>query len=91
VRHVLKVLMMWALSPVGTVLNTALLALTLILIGADAHRPLFWLPLVIFFAVSAFYDISAYIVQRRKGLTSFEVADAVFERIWPSRESEGQQ
>jgi hypothetical protein len=89
VRNVLKVLMMWALSPLGTLLNTGLLAVMLLVAGADPHRPVFWLPLALFLGVSGFYDISAYVVQRRKGLTSFQVADAVFERLWPSRGGEG--
>ena len=47
---------------------------------------MFWLPLAVFLGVCAFYDISAYVVQRRKGLTSAQVADAVLERLWPARE-----
>jgi hypothetical protein len=86
VTRVLKVLLMWALSPVGTLLNTGLLALVLLLGGADPHRPLFWLPLALFLGVSGFFDVGAYVVQRRKGLTSYAVAEAVFERLWPSRE-----
>jgi hypothetical protein len=87
-RSTFKVLLAWALSPIGTLLNTGLLAVVLLLFGADSHRPLFWLPLAIFLGVSGFYDVSAYVVQRRKGLTSNEVADAVFERLWPSSEGE---
>jgi hypothetical protein len=86
VTRVLKVLLMWALSPVGTLLNTGLLAVVLLLGGADPHRPLFWLPLALFLGVSGFFDVGAYVVQRRKGLTSYAVAEAVFERLWPSRE-----
>jgi hypothetical protein len=87
-RPVFKVLLTWALSPVGTLLNTGLLAAVLLLAGAETHRVLFWLPLAVFFGVSGFYDVSAFVVQRRKGLTSNQVADAVFERLWPSRETE---
>jgi hypothetical protein len=85
-RSVFKVLLMWALSPLGTVLNTAGLAVVLLLGGADPHRPLFWLPVALFGGVAGFYDISAYIAQRRKGLSSAAIADAVFERLWPARE-----
>ena len=87
-RPTFKVLLRWSLSPVGTLLNTGMLAVTLLLVGAAPHGPRFWLPLVLFLGVSGFYDISAYVVQRRKGLTSNQVADAVFERLWPSREAE---
>jgi hypothetical protein len=89
VRRVFKVLLRWALSPVGTLLYTGMLAATLVLAGADVHDAKFWLPVVIFLAVSGFYDVSAYVVQRRKGLTSTQVADAVFERLWPTREEGG--
>jgi hypothetical protein len=89
VRRALKVLLMWSLSPVGTLLNTGLLAVMLLLGGADPHRLVFWLPLALFLGVSGFYDVGAYVAQRRKGLSSQAVADAVFERLWPSRESGG--
>jgi hypothetical protein len=87
-RPIFKVLLTWALSPVGTLLNTGLLAVVLFLAGGAPHRAAFWLPLAIFLGVSGFYDVSAYVAQRRKGLTSEEVANAVFERIWPSRKAE---
>jgi hypothetical protein len=91
VSGVLKLLLMWSLSPVGTLLNTGLLALVMLLGGVDPHRPLFWLLLALFLGVSAFFDISAYVVQRRKGLSSYAVAEAVFERLWPSREGDGRR
>ena len=87
-RPVFKVLLRWALSPVGTLLNTGMLATLLLVRGVDPGSALFWLPLVIFFGAAAAYDVNAYVVQRRKGLTSTEVADAVFERLWPAREEE---
>jgi hypothetical protein len=90
-RRVLKVMLRGMLSPVGTLLYTGMLAVTLLLAGADPSRPFFWLPLALFFGVAAFYDISAYVVQRRKGLTSAQIADAVFERLWPAREEGGQR
>jgi hypothetical protein len=89
-RPVFKMMLRWALSPLGGLLYTGMLAALLLTAGADPGRPLFWLPLAIFLGVCAFYDISAYVVQRRKRLTSAQVADAVFERLWPAGE-EGSQ
>jgi hypothetical protein len=86
-----KVLLRWALSPLGALLYTGMLAATLLLAGIDPGSTRFWLPLSIFLGVIAFYDISAYVVQRRKGLTSTEVADAVFERLWSSPEEGGER
>ena len=87
-RPVFKVLLRWALSPLGTLLYTGMLATFLLIASADPGRPLFWLPVAIFFVLAAFYDVSAYLVQRRKGLTSAQVADAVFDRLWPSSGAE---
>jgi hypothetical protein len=87
-RPVFKMLLRWALSPLGALLYTGMLAATLLIAGIDPGSTRFWLPLAIFLGVIAFYDISAFVVQRRKGLTSEEVADAVFERLW-SRPDEG--
>ena len=86
-RPVFRVLLRWGLSPISTLLYTSLLAMFLLVAGADPAGFLFWLPLVIFLAAAVFYDINAYVVQRRKGLTSTQVADAVFERVWPSPEA----
>ena len=90
-RAVLKVMLRWALSPLATVLYTGMLAASLLIVGAEPSAPLFWLTVSIFLGVAAFYDISAYVVQRRKGLTSTQVADAVFERLWPAREESGRR
>ncbi len=87
-RTVFKGLLRWALSPFGALLYTGVLATFLLIAGADPSRTIFWLPLAIFLGVCAFYDISAYLVQRRKGLTSNQVVDAVFERLWPAREDD---
>jgi hypothetical protein len=91
VRTVFKLMLRFVLSPVGALSYTGVLAAFLLIAGTDPGRTLFWLPLAIFFGVCAFYDISAYVVQRRKGLTSTQVADAVFERLWPTREEGGQR
>jgi len=87
-RPIFKVLLRWALSPLGTLLYTGMLATLLLSAGAEPGRPIFWLLLAIFLGVAAYYDVSAYLVQRRKGLTSAQVADAVFERLWSSPEDE---
>ena len=87
-RPVFKVMLKWGLSPLGTLLNTGMLATVLLIRGADPGEPLFWLPLAIFFGVAAFYDVTAYLAQRRKGLTSAQVADAVFDWIWSSPKEE---
>jgi hypothetical protein len=39
----------------------------------------------LYLVVSLSYDVAAIVAQRRKGLTSTEVAEAVLERLWPSR------
>jgi hypothetical protein len=88
VRPVFKTMLKWALSPLGALLYIGMLAATLLLAGIDPHSARFWVPVVIFAGVIAFYDISAYAVRRRKGLTSEEVADAVFERLWSSPKEE---
>jgi hypothetical protein len=90
-RATLKVMVRWALSPLATPLYTVMLAASLLIAGAEPSAPLFWLTVAIFLGVAAFYDISAYVVQRRKGLTSTQVADAVFERLWPAREESGRR
>ena len=90
-RPVFKVMLRWALSPLGTLLNTGLLATLLLTRGVDPGSALFWLPLAIFFGVAAAYDINAYVVQRRKGLTSEQVTDAVFERLWSSPPEEKEE
>ena len=88
--HAIKLMLMWSLSPVGTLLNAGLLAVAMLLWGGDPGNGVFWLVILIFLAVSAWFDVRAYITQRRLGLTSYEVAEAVFERMWrprPRRES----
>jgi CDP-diglyceride synthetase len=85
-KPVFKVLLKWALSPLGGLLYTGMLATTLLLAGIEPGSTRFWLPLAIFLGVISFYDISAYLVQRRRGLTATQVADAVFDRLWPGKE-----
>ena len=90
-RPTFKVMLRWALSPLATLLYAGMLAVSLLIAGAEPSAPLFWLTVAIFLGVAAFYDISAYVVQRRKGLTSAQVADAVLERLWSSPEEGGEQ
>jgi hypothetical protein len=86
VRRVFGMILRFGLSPLGTLSYTGVLAAMLLIWGANVHQAMFWLPVLIFFGVSAFYDISAYATQRRKGLTSAQVTDAVLERLWPTRD-----
>ena len=80
--HVVKLMLMWSLSPVGTLLNTGLLAVVLLLWGADPSRPAFWLAIGLFLVVSGTFDLRAYALQRRLGMSSYEVAGVVLERMW---------
>jgi len=41
-------LLVWSLSPVGTLLNAAMLFVVLVIAGADWTRPLLWLIVAIF-------------------------------------------
>jgi hypothetical protein len=88
VRRVFRTFLRFALSPLGTLFYTVALAVMLLIAGADVHDKKFWLPVVIFLGVSMAYDVSAYVAQRRKGLTSGQVADAVVDRLWPNQEEE---
>ena len=83
-------LLVWSLSPVGTLLNAAMLFF--VLIAADVHgtRPMLWLVVAIFLGAEAYFDIRAYIARRRRGLTAYEAGEAVMERIWGPREDEEQ-
>jgi hypothetical protein len=90
VSHAIKLMLMWSLSPLGTALNTGLLVVALLVWGADPGQVPFWLAVALFLGVSAYFDVRAYLEQRRKGLTSYEVAEAVLERLWrrpPRREA----
>lgn len=87
-RKVFRTFLRFALSPLGTLFYTVALAAMLLIAGADVHDKKFWLPVLIFLGVSMAYDTSAYIAQRRKGLTSGQVADAVVDRLWPTQEEE---
>ena len=87
-RRAVTLLVAWALSPATTLLNAGLVAFVLFVAGADPHRPLFWVVPAVYLAAALPYDVSALVTQRRKGLSSLAVAEAVVERLWPSRAQE---
>ncbi len=90
-RKIATLMLAWALSPATTLLNAAFLGLVLLLAGADPRSLLFWLPIGLFLAFALPYDLAAMVTQRRKGLSSTEVAEAVLDRMWPSRAHEAER
>jgi hypothetical protein len=86
VREVTTHLLVWSLSPLGTLLNGVMLAVVLVAAGADWHRPTLWLIVVIFLGAAAYLDLRAYIARRRHGLTAYQAGEAVMDRIWGPRE-----
>jgi hypothetical protein len=87
-REVFTRLLVWALSPVGTALNAALLVIVLVGAGAHWDQPVLWLIVAIFVAASAYLDLRAYVARRRRGLSAYEASEAVMNRIWGPREDE---
>jgi hypothetical protein len=87
-------LLVWSLSPVGTLLNAALLCVVLVAVGARWNHPLLWLSVAIFLAACAYFDVRAYVARKRLGLTAYEAGEAVMERMWgpaaPKEEEEGE-
>ena len=75
-------MLVWSLSPVGTILNAAGLFAVLVIAGVGWDRPLLWVAVAIFLASSAYLDVRAYVARRREGLTAYEAAELVMERIW---------
>jgi hypothetical protein len=89
VRRAVTLLLVWSLSPVGTLLNAAMLFVVLVAAGARWNRPLLWLIVAIFVGASAYFDVRAYIARRRHGLTAYQAGEAVVDRIWgPERAEE---
>jgi len=82
VRRAVTHLLVWSLSPVGTLLNAGLLYVTLVAVGARWDHPLLWLSVVIFVAACAYFDVRAYVARKRLGLTAYEAGEAVMERVW---------
>ena len=82
-------LLVWSLSPVGTLLNAAMLYVVLVAAGARWDRPMLALILAIFVAACAYFDVRAYVARKRLGLTAYEAGEAVVERVWgPARTEE---
>jgi len=75
-------LLVWSLSPAGTLLNTAMLYVVLIAAGASWDRPLLWLIVAIFVAACAYFDVRAYVARKRLGLSAYEAGEAVMNRMW---------
>jgi hypothetical protein len=75
-------LLVWSLSPAGTLLNAAMLYVVLVAAGARWDRPMLALILAIFVAACAYFDVRAYVARKRLGLTAYEAGEAVVERVW---------
>jgi hypothetical protein len=75
-------LLVWSLSPVGTLLNAAMFYVVLVALGARWDRPLLWLVVVFFLAACTYFDVRAYIARKRLGLTAYEAGEAVMNRMW---------
>ena len=84
-RDVATRLLVWSLSPVGTLLNAAMLVAVLLLAGVHWSRPLLWIAVAIFLGSSAYFDVRAYVARRRHGLTAYQAGELVMERIWGPR------
>jgi hypothetical protein len=83
------ILLVWSLSPVGTVLNAALFYAVLVSVGARWDRPLLWVIVAIFVGACTYFDVRAYIARRKLGLTAYEAGEAVVNRMWgPPRTEE---
>ena len=81
-------LLVWSLSPVGTLLNAAMFYVVLVALGARWDRPLLWLIVAIFLAACAYFDIRAYIARKKLGMTAYEAGEAVMSRMWGPPRSE---
>jgi cytochrome c biogenesis factor len=86
VRKLVNHVLTYALSPLGTVLNTVGLVVALILFGADPARPLFWLIVAIFLGSSAMLDLRTYRARRRLGLSAYEATEAMTDKVWGPEE-----
>jgi hypothetical protein len=91
VRGAVTHLLVWSLSPVGTLLNAGMLAAVLVLTGAQWDALVLWLVVAIFLASSAYLDLRAYIARRRRGLSAYEAGEAVMDRIWGPRTDDAAQ
>lgn len=75
-------LLVWSLSPVGTLLNAGMLFFVLVAAGASWDRPMLWLIVAIFVAACAYFDVRAYVARKRLGLTAYEAGEAVLNKMW---------
>jgi hypothetical protein len=82
VRHAAIRILVWSLSPLGTILNAVGLFVVLLIAGVHWNDPLLWIATGIFLASSAYLDAKAYIGRRRQGLSAYEATELMFERIW---------
>jgi hypothetical protein len=88
VRELATWLLVWALSPVGTVLNAGMLATALVLMTGSAwDEPMLWVIVALFVATSAYFDLRAYVARRRNGLSAYEASAAVMDRVWGPRQA----
>jgi hypothetical protein len=88
-RRFVTHLLVWSLSPVGTLLNAGMLFVVLIAAGASWDRPMLWLIVAIFVAACAYLDLRAYVARKRRGLSAYEAGEAVMDRVWgPARSEE---
>jgi hypothetical protein len=82
VRNAAVRMLVWSLSPFGTIVNAAGLFAVLVIAGVGWNRPVLWVAVAIFLASSAYLDVRAYVARRREGLSAYQTAELVLERIW---------
>ena len=87
-REAFTHLLVWSLSPFGTLLNGAMLAVVLVAAGAEWDQPMLWVIVAIFVAAAGYLDLRAYLARRRHGLTAYQASEAVMDRIWGPRPDE---
>ena len=90
-REAFTHLLVWSLSPLGTLLNAAMLAVVLVAAGAEWSHPMLWVIVAIFVAASAYLDLRAYVARKRHGLTAYQAGEAVMDRIWGPREPDPEE
>ena len=81
-RRVVNYALMYALSPVGTLLNTGLLVVVLLVWGADPHQLVFWAIVIAFLVFSGWLDLRAYVARRKRGFTAYQASEMVTDAIW---------
>jgi len=93
VRRVVNYALMYALSPVGTLLNTGLLVVTLLVWGVDPSQLFFWAMVIAFVVLSGWLDLRAYIARRKHGFTAYQATAAVTDAIWgpPAKKQEDEE